>query len=164
MRQAASSCRPTGRDRSARACQPRLLREVVLGPARLRVEPCDHVVAHVGLRVDEPDVVLRALEEPQVPITARVHQPVDRASAAVEIKEQWRRDLVPVPRVVPVVLVVGDDASGCNVEGEHGVRVEIVARANIAEPWPGVACPPIGEAELRVVGAGDPDRNATGLP
>src|SRR5262249_12000413 len=44
------------------------VREVVLGPAGLRIQPGEHVLVYVGLRVDEADRVLGALEEPQVAV------------------------------------------------------------------------------------------------
>src|SRR5207249_10512266 len=73
-------------------------------------------------------------------------------------------DLVPVPRVVPVVLVVSAQLSGVGVEGKHRGRVEVVAGPLVAHPLGAVAGPPVREVELGVVGAGDPDGHPARAP
>ena len=51
------------------------------------------------------------------------------------------------------------------VDGEHRVRVEVVAEPHVAVPVrAGVAGAPVDEVEVGVVGAGDPARRAAGAP
>src|SRR5439155_15470576 len=72
--------------------------------------------------------------------------------------------LVPVPRIVPVVLVVPLDLAGIRVKGDDGARVEIVAGVHVARPGRGIAGPPVGQVEVGIVVSREPDRRSTGLP
>ena len=137
---------------------------VVLGPAGHRVDGREHVLVHVGLGVDEGDGVRTALEQPQIAVPGRVHQGRDGAPVARDVDQQRGRDLVPVPRAVPVILVVALQFAGVGVEGDDRVGVQVVAGALVADPGAGVAGPPVGEVELGVERAGDPDGGAAGAP
>src|SRR2546427_1485629 len=72
-------------------------------------------------------------------------QAPDRPSVAPDVDQEWRRDLVPVPRIVPVVLVVSLDLAGIRVKGDDGARVEIVAGVHVARPGRRIAGPPRSE-------------------
>ena len=141
-----------------------LARHVVLGPARLRVDGREDVLRDVRLRVDERDAVRRALQNPQIAVAARVHEAGHGTAVALHVDQQRRRDLVPVPRAVPVVLVIAAQLAGLDVERDDGVRIEVVAGAHVARPRPGIAGAPERQAEPGVVAAGDPHRRAAGLP
>ena len=80
------------------------------------------------------------------------------------VDQERRRDLVPVPRPVVVVLVVPLQLAGVGVERDHRVGVEVVAGPLVADPRPRVAGAPVGQVELRIVRSGDPDRGAAGAP
>ena len=73
-------------------------------------------------------------------------------------------DLVPVPRVVPVILVIALQRARLDVERDDGVRVEVVAGARVAGPWARVAGAPVREPELRIEAARHPDGRAAGAP
>src|SRR6185503_15142250 len=85
-------------------------------------------------------------------------------AVAWQVDEQRRGDLVPVPRVVPVVLVMRAQLAGVHLERDDGARVQVVTGPRVARPRAGVAGAPVREPELRVVAAGDPHRCAAGLP
>src|SRR5206468_12849369 len=74
------------------------------------------------------------------------------------------RDLVPVPRVVPVILVMAANLAGVEVERDDRAGVEVVARVHVAGPRGGVAGAPVRQVELRIVVPRDPHRPAAGLP
>ena len=93
-----------------------------------------------------------------------MHQTMHGALAALVIDQERRRGFVPVPRIVPVILMRRDELAGLHLEGDHRVRIQVVAVARISHPRPGVAGTPVGEAERRVVRAGDPDGHAAGFP
>src|SRR5439155_905379 len=78
--------------------------------------------------------------------------------------QQRRRNLVPGPGIIPVVLVIRADLARVGVEREHRGRIEVVARALIAHPLRTVAGAPVGEIQLGIVVAGDPDRRPARLP
>src|SRR5207247_1877491 len=129
-----------------------------------RVDLREHLLGHERPGVDEPDAVRAALEPPEITVATRVHETFDHATVLRKVDQQRRRDLVPVPRVVPVVLVMAPDLAGVGVERDDGRRVEVVAGMHVAGPWPRVAGPPEREIELRIVVRGEPDRDAAGLP
>src|SRR5438132_1433692 len=137
---------------------------VVARPARLRIDAREHLLPDIGLGVDEPDAVRSALEEPQVPVPPGMDQAPDRPSVAPDVDQEWRRDLVPVPRIVPVVLVVSLDLAGIRVKGDDGARVEIVAGVHVARPGRRIAGLPVRQVEVGIVVSREPDRRSTGLP
>ena len=76
-----------------------------------------------------------------------------------------RTGLVEIHRVVRRVLVIPADLAASGVKREHAVGVEIVARpvrAVVFRRW--ISRTPIGRIGGRVVGAGDVERAAAGLP
>src|SRR2546427_1471210 len=91
-------------------------------------------------------------------------QAPDRPSVAPDVDQEWRRDLVRVPRIVPVVLVVSLDLAGIRVKGDDGARVEIVAGVHVARPGRRIAGPPVRQVEVGIVESREPDRRSTGLP
>src|SRR4051795_5318682 len=93
-----------------------------------------------------------------------MHQAVHVAAVALYVDQERRRHLVPVPRVVPVILVVAAQLAGLDVEREHGARVEVVARSPVAGPRPGIPGAPVRETERRIEAARDPNRRAARLP
>src|SRR5207247_4782427 len=92
-----------------------------------------------------------------------VDQALHGAAVALIVDHDRRRDLVPVPGVVGMILVMTLDLAGGDVERDHRRGVEIVARPLIAEPRRGIAGAPEGEVGLGIVGAGHPDRAAAAL-
>ena len=72
---------------------------------------------------------------------------------------------VPVPLVVGRELEVPLQLPGVGVERHNRIGVEIVSGANVGVPVGArVADPPIGEIELGVVGAGEPNGASPRLP
>src|SRR5262249_56154178 len=61
-------------------------------------------------------------------------------------------------------LVVPDDLARLRPQGEHRGGVEVVPGTALRRPRRGIADAPVGEIELRIIGAGDPARAATDLP
>ena len=79
--------------------------------------------------------------------------------------EQRRRDLVPVPRVVPVILVIGLQRAGLDVERDDRVRVEVVAGASRRRSTgPGLPVPQYVSPSFGIEAARDPDRRAARAP
>ena len=93
-----------------------------------------------------------------------MHQALDRLAIALDVEQERRRDLVPVPRVVPVILVMAANLAGVEVERDDRAGVEVVARVHVAGPRGGVAGAPVRQVELRIVVPRDPHRPAAGLP
>ena len=105
-----------------------------------------------------------ALEHPEIAVAAGVHEPRHHAAVARQVDQQGRRYLVPVPRVVPVILVMGLQRARLDVERDDGVRVKVVPGARVAGPRARIARAPIGESELGIEAARDPHRRATRAP
>ena len=59
-----------------------------------------------GLAFDETDAATGALEEPKIPIAGDIDQTLVHSAAAFKVHEDWRRDLIPIPGFVWIVLVV----------------------------------------------------------
>jgi hypothetical protein len=93
-----------------------------------------------------------------------VNERRERATVAGHVEKQRRRHLVPVPRPVPVILVVTPDLPRLHVEREHRVRVEVVAVSLITDPRPGVSRSPIGQTGRRIVVTGQPHRRTSRAP
>src|SRR5262249_30201903 len=142
----------------------RLLGLVVLRPSRTWVDAREHGVVDVGLGVRETNGICATLEHPEVTVTRRVDEGLDRPVSALDVDQDRRRDLVPVPRVVPVILVVPAQLAGIDVQAHHRGRVEVVAGSLIANPLRRVASAPVCDVERGVVRAGDPRRHTARLP
>src|SRR5579862_6891802 len=82
---------------------------VVRRTAGFRIEAGDHVVLDEGFAVDEVNAVGLALEHPQIAVAARMHEALEVAAVAFDVDQQWRRYLIPIPIVVPVILVAALD-------------------------------------------------------
>src|SRR5262249_53014535 len=93
-----------------------------------------------------------------------MHQTLDGASSALHIDEQGGGNLIPVPRVIPMVLMMAFDFTSIHIEGEHRRGVEIVSRMHICRPGCGVPRPPIDHVELWIVVTCAPCRHPTSLP
>ena len=67
--------------------------------------------------------------------------------------------------VVRRELEVPFELAGIGVERDHAIAIEVVAGAMVAIPiGTGIADAPVGEIEIGIVGARDPDGGAAGLP
>ena len=67
--------------------------------------------------------------------------------------------------VVRRELEIPFQLAGVGIERDHGIAVEIGALANVAVPvGTGIADAPVGQIQLRIVGAGNPDGSAAVLP
>src|SRR6516164_3963937 len=151
-------------DRTPRFCSSRVAVRIDVGPPCLRIEFSEDVLPDERLAIDESDPAVCPLEEPQVAVARDVDQSLDRPAAAREVNEDRRRDFVPVPRFVRVVLKVALHLAGRGIE-RYGRRCEeVVAGPLIAHPGSAVAGPPERQVRLRIVRAGDPDRTAASPP
>ena len=74
---------------------------------------------HEGLCIDEVNMVFAAFKKPQVAIASWMHKTMHSARAALVIDKQRCGDLVPIPGIVPVILMCGDDLAGFHIDGEH---------------------------------------------
>src|SRR2546430_785258 len=104
----------------------RFVRGVDFRPSRFRIEALEDVLIDVRLAFDERDRTGASLEKPQIPVTRDVDEPLDRAAVAPVVDENRRRDLVPVPRVVLVILEVAFERAGCDVERDDRRYVKVV--------------------------------------
>ena len=139
-------------------------RGIVRRPAADGIQTGEHVLMHEGLRLQEPHASAAAIEQPEVPIPPRMHEALDGSTASFEVYEEGSVGLVPVPRAVPVILIVTLQFAGVGVECKGRVGVEVVAGACVPEPGASVAHSPIGEVERRIVVTGHPDRSTAGAP
>jgi hypothetical protein len=101
----------------------RLVGQVDVRASGYRVEALEHVLLDERLALDEVDPARGPLEKIEVAVTADVDQPGDRPAVAPEIHENRRRDLVPVPGLVRLVLEVTFYLSrrGIDRDGRGGV-------------------------------------------
>ena len=116
-----------------RGSRARLPLDVVARASGHRIDLGEDFLGDERPRVHELDAVGAPLQPPEVAVAARVHQALHRAPVLRKVDQQRRRDLVPVPGVVPVVLVMITDLARVDVERDHRRRVEVVS---------GLACRP----------------------
>src|SRR4030095_5048368 len=147
-----------------RGARARLALLVVARAAGHRVDLREYFLGDVRLRVHALDAVSAALQPPEIAVAAGMHETLYGASVLREIDQERCGDLVPVPRIVPVVLVIAADLARVHVEREHGGGVEIVAGPHVAHPRRAVAGSPVAQIELGLVVRGETDRHAAGLP
>ena len=114
-----------------------------IGTSGLRIESAIDVVPHERRRFDEFDRAGRALEEIQNATARDVDQSLDRAAAALEVDQNRRRHLVPVPRFIRVVLHVALDLTRRDIDGHRRGDVQVVAGPSIADPRTTVAGAPV---------------------
>ena len=86
--------------------------------SRLRIEARVDVLPDEWLPVDEIDLVFGALEKPEITASADIDQPLDCPAASTVVDENRRRYFVPVPRLVWIVLLMPDDFSIRDVQGD----------------------------------------------
>src|SRR5690606_2503284 len=72
--------------------------------------------------------------------------------------------LVPIPRVVPVILVIAAELPARRVDRDHGVRVKVVARPDVAGPGPRIAGAPVRDVQLVIERSGEPCGRAARAP
>src|SRR4030095_12941892 len=80
-------------------------------PSSLRIETWKYRLRDERFPFHEADWPGAAFEEPQVPVARHVDQSSDRAVVALVVDENRRRNFIPVPRFVRVVLEVPLDLS-----------------------------------------------------
>ena len=142
----------------------RLARQVEVGPAGHGVQSAKCRLADIRHALGELDGSVAALEEPQVPVSGHVDQPLHGPAVPLEVHQNRRRHFVPVERFVRRVLEVPPDLSRRHIHGDSRGGIEVVAGALVAHPWPAVAGAPVRQVGLGIVVAGHPHRAATGLP
>src|SRR6266705_6997140 len=113
----------------------RLAALVDIGPSGPGIETLEHVLAHVGLAGNEVDLVVRALELPEIAVASDVDKALHGSPIAPVVDDQRRRDFVPIPGVVRMILEVSLYLPGAGIEGDNRRGEEIVAGTLIAEPW-----------------------------
>ena len=102
---------PVRRTELGRLVDAGFFRGIVLGPAGHRIDAGEDVLVDERPRVDEADGVRLALEKPQVPVPARMHEARDRTTVAVDVDQQGE----PPPRPNPTSRSGG-------IGGEHVAR------------------------------------------
>ena len=142
----------------------RYARGIVRRTAGERIDAREYVVVHERPRLEESNAARAAREQPEVAVPPGVHEGADAPSPEIEVHQQGRDSLVPVPGSIPVILVVCHEPAGIRVQGDGGRSEQVVARARVARPWPPVADAPVGDVEVGIVGAGQPDCPAAGPP
>src|SRR6266571_3356624 len=79
------------------------------------------------------------------PLRPGVDQAFDSPSVFVHINQQGRGNLIPVPRIVPMILKVSFDLARLRFEGHHRRGVQVIPGVEIPGPWGGVAHTKIGQ-------------------
>src|SRR5580698_2730477 len=105
-----------------------------------------------------------ALQEPNIAVAGNVNQPFDGTWTALVVDQYWRRDFVPIPGVIGVVLKITFYRPSGHVQRQRRRGVEIVTRPLVAHPGSGVTDPPIRQVRPRIIVASNPHRTASGLP
>ncbi len=132
--------------------------------AAFRINSLEHVLTHVWLAIDEVQTGGAALQEPQVAVAGDVHQTFDAAVPTLEVEQDGRRDLIPIPGIIGVVLEVTFDLPSSDVDGDGGCRIQVVAWTLIAHPGSAISDAPVSEVGVGIVIAGDPHRASAGFP
>ena len=87
-----------------------LVRGIDVRTAGLGIQRLENVLVHEGLAFDEfhapvaPDHA--AIDEPQIAVPSDIDQALDGPAVALEIHQDRRRNLIPIPGIVGMVLVV----------------------------------------------------------
>src|SRR5579875_103303 len=137
---------------------------VILRSTGFGIKACKDVLINEGLSRDVIDLVWGAFKLPQIAVSSRVDKFLDRAPVLLDIDQQWRSNLVPVPSVVPLILMVGFDSAGIRIDGEQRSGIEVVAFAHVRRPWSRIARSPVHQIEFRVVVPAHPSGCAAVLP
>ena len=88
-------------------------------PPGLGIEALEDVLAHVGLAGDEVDLVVGALKLPEVTVACDVDEALHGSSVSLVVEDERRRDFIPIPRIVGVILEVALDCAAGGVEGDN---------------------------------------------
>src|SRR5262245_33524723 len=110
-------------------------RQVDIRPARFRVKTLEDVLLYVRHAFYKVDLPVGSLEEPKITVACDVDQALHGSTVALIIHKYRRRDLIPVPGIVRMILVVALDLSRRNVDGYSRRRIKVVARTLIPHPW-----------------------------
>src|SRR5215469_8056693 len=86
-------------------------------PPGLGIETLEYVLAHVGLAGDEVDLVVGALELPEVTVACDVDEALHGSSISLVVEDDRRRDFVPIPGIIGMILEVAFDRAAGGVEG-----------------------------------------------
>ena len=132
--------------------------------AGLRVQAGECVVIDEGLAGDEVDRPRGAFQHPQIPVARHIDQALDGLPVVLVVDDDRRRDLVPVPGIVLVVLVITLHLPGVRVQRDDRGCEEVVARPLVAHPGTAIAGAPEGQFGVRIIHPGDPNGRPTGLP
>ena len=96
-----------------------LARLIDIRPPGLGIEALEDVLTHVGLADDEVDLVVGALELPEVTVACDVDETLHGSSVSLVVEDERRRDFIPIPRIVGVILEVAFDRAAGGVEGDN---------------------------------------------
>ena len=110
------------------------------------------------------DRPVAAFEEPQVSVASDIDQAFDGAPFALKVHQDRRRNFVPIPGIVGVILEVALDLAGGRIQRDGRRRIEIVSRTLITHPRAAVSDSPKSCVGGGVIIPRDPDRAASGLP
>src|SRR5262245_8210242 len=77
-----------------------------VGTAGFGIKTLEDVLPYKGRTFNEIDFAVGALEKPKVTVASDVDQALDVTAIAFVIDQNWRRDFIPIPRIVGVILVV----------------------------------------------------------
>src|SRR6266851_7468029 len=141
----------------------RTLRFIDDRPPRLRVNRREHIVIRERKGVEKPQLSLIAIQDPEVSVAAGVRSRLDQLSVDLRVDQQWRRHLIPVPRVVRRVLVKALQCAGLEVERQRGVGIQIIARTIVSDPRRRISGAPVGDVRFGIKHTGDPDRATSAL-
>src|SRR5262249_16916086 len=133
-------------------------------PSCFRVETLVHVLPYKRFAFDKTDFAAGPLEEPQISIASDVNQTFVGSAAALEIHQDRRRDFIPIPGFIRIVLKMTFDFSCGNVHCNRRRRVEIVSGPLVAHPGTAVAGTNKDKVRLGIIVWCDPNRSATVFP
>src|SRR5262249_17230686 len=113
----------------------------------------------------QQDLPVRALHGVDEAVARGVRHELARLAVDLAVDQDVGADLVVVPHVIGRVLEVPVHVAGVGIVGDRAVGEQVVTwPMGRIELWDRVARAPDGLIGLRIVGAGDPDRAAAGLP
>src|SRR5262249_6784060 len=86
-----------------------LARFIDIRPGGFGIETLENVLAHVGLAGDEVDLVVGALELPEVTVARDVDEALHGSSIPLVVERKRRRGFVLIPGIVGMILEVAFD-------------------------------------------------------
>src|SRR5262245_20445620 len=143
---------------------PWLSSGINLRTAGLGIKAQEDVLIHIRFAFHEPNGSAGTFEKPQITVARHVNQALDGAPAAPVIDKDRRRNFVPIPRIVGVILEMSFDFASGNIDCDSRRSVEIVAGPLVTYPWAAIASAPVSQVGFRVVISGNPDWSSAGLP